>query len=153
MENKTYPRVQIIINADSNSDIQESIGWLSGAVHQSATEWPSESPAVKVLDEKPKNIEAKGTPPEDIIDEKPTKKTKSEKKVEKPEASKKVGAEKSNTISLDDLRKKMSAVLKSGKRDEAKALLAEFEAPKLGELSEDKYSDFNKGLDALLGGD
>lgn len=153
MDNKSYPRVQIIINADSNADIQESIGWLSGAVHQSATEWPSESPAVKVLDEKPKNIKAKGTPPEDIIAEKSTKKAKPEKTVEKPDASKKAEVEKSNTITLDDLRKKMSAVLKSGKRDEAKSLLAEFETPNLKELLEDKYSEFDKGLDALLGGD
>lgn len=153
MDNKSYPRVQIIINADSNEDIQESVKWLSGAVHQSATEWPSESPATKVDESQPKNIKAQGTPPTDIISEKSET---SKAKADKP-ASKKVKeettSEKSNTISLDDLRKKMSAVLKSGKRDEAKALLAEFEAPKLGELSEDKYSDFNKGLDALLGGD
>ena len=56
-------------------------------------------------------------------------------------------------VSLDDLRKKMSDVLKSGKRDEAKALLAEFGAPKLGELDEAKYADFSKGLDKLLGGE
>ena len=47
----------------------------------------------------------------------------------------------------------MSDVLKSGKRDEAKALLAEFGAPKLGELDEAKYADFSNGLDELLGGD
>lgn len=129
MENKTYLRVQIIINANSNAEIQESINWLKGAVHQSATEWPSESPVVKVLDEKPVHIEAKGTPPTNIISEK------------KEEASK---------VTLSDLRKKMSAVLKLNKRDEVKALLTEFEVPKLGELSEDKYEAFGKALDALL---
>ena len=71
-----------------------------------------------------------------------------EKKVSREEPAKP-----KNNISLDDLRKKMSEVLKSGKRDEAKALLAEFGAPKLGELDEAKYADFSKGLDELLGGD
>lgn len=131
MDNKTTPRVQIIINANSNAEIQESINWLKGAVHQSATEWPSESPVVKVLEEKPEHIEAKGTPPIDII---------SEKKEE-------------SKVTLSDLRKKMSAVLKLDKRAEAKALLTEFEVPKLGELSEEQYEAFGKALDALLEGD
>ena len=48
MSTKNYPRVQIIINADSNEEIQDSVSWLSGTVHQSATEWPSESPATKI---------------------------------------------------------------------------------------------------------
>ena len=141
MQNKNYPRVQIIINADSNADIQESVGWLSGAVHQSATEYPSESPATKVNDSQPAHIKAQGTPPTDIIAEK----SESDKKQEE-------STEKASAVTLDDLRKKMSAVLKSGQRDEAKALLAEFEAPKLGELAPEKYEAMNRKLDALLGG-
>ena len=55
MSTKNYPRVQIIINADSNEEIQDSVSWLSGTVKQSATEWPSESPATKVEKAAPKN--------------------------------------------------------------------------------------------------
>lgn len=146
MDNKNYPRVQIIINADSNKDIQESVKWLSGTVDQSATEWPSESPATKVKRDAPENIKAKGEAPDDILE-----KEAAPKKSKKVESSSKKDSE--PKITLDDLRKKMSAVLKNNKRDEAKALLAEFEAPKLGELATEKYADFNKGLDALLGGD
>lgn len=149
MTNKSYPRVQIIINADSNAEIQDAVGWLSGTVKQSATEWPSESPATKVEKAAHKNIKTEGTPPDDVIH------VKSEEVAKTTE--KKVTREKSDDVksgvSLDDLRKKMSEVLKSGKRDEAKALLAEFGAPKLGELGEAKFEDFSKGLAELLGGD
>ena len=149
MSTKNYPRVQIIINADSNEEIQDSVSWLSGTVKQSATEWPSESPATKIEKAAPKNINAEGTPPDDVIHVKSEEAAKAtEKKVSREEPAKP-----KNNISLDDLRKKMSEVLKSGKRDEAKALLAEFGAPKLGELDEAKYADFSKGLDELLGGD
>lgn len=149
MNNKSYPRVQIIINADSNAEIQDSVSWLSGAVKQSATEWPSESPAIKVEKATPKNIKTEGTPPDDVIHAKAEEVAKAtEKKMTREEPAKA-----SSDVSLDDLRKKMSEVLKSGKRDEAKALLAEFGAPKLGELDEAKYADFSKGLDELLGGE
>lgn len=149
MTSKSYPRVQIIINADSNEEIQDSVSWLSGTVHQSATEWPSESPATKIEKAEPKNIKTEGTPPDDVIHVKSREVAKStEKKVTREESAKP-----NNNISLDDLRKKMSDVLKSGKRDEAKALLAEFGAPKLGKLDEAKYADFSKGLDELLGGE
>ena len=67
MSTKNYPRVQIIINADSNEEIQDSVSWLSGTVKQSATEWPSESPATKVEKAAPKNIKTEGTPPDDVI--------------------------------------------------------------------------------------
>jgi hypothetical protein len=147
MSTKNYPRVQIIINADSNEEIQDSVSWLSGTVHQSATEWPSESPATKIEKAEPKNIKTEGTPPDDVIHEKPAAKKDTSAKKEVKKTPEKSG------VSLDDLRKKMSDVLKSGKRDEAKALLAEFGAPKLGELDEAKYADFSKGLDELLGGD
>ena len=149
MSTKNYPRVQIIINADSNEEIQDSVSWLSGTVKQSATEWPSESPATKVGKTEPKNIKTEGTPPDDVIHVKSEEATKATEKKGNLEES----AKPKNNISLDDLRKKMSDVLKSGKRDEAKALLAEFGAPKLGELDEAKYADFSKGLDELLGGD
>ena len=149
MSNKSYPRVQIIINADSNEEIQDSVSWLSGTVHQSATEWPSESPATKIEKAAPKNINAEGTPPDDVIHVKSEDIAKTtDKKVTREEP-----AEVKSDVSLDDLRKKMSEVLKSGKRDEGKALLAEFGAPKLGELDEAKYADFSKGLDELLGGE
>ena len=145
MSTKNSPRVQIIINADSNEEIQDSVSWLSGTVHQSATEWPSESPATKIEKAEPKNIKTEGTPPDDVIH---VKSKATEKKGTREESAKVKSG-----VSLDDLRKKMSDVLKSGKRDEAKALLAEFGAPKLGELDEAKYADFSKGLDELLGGD
>ena len=149
MSTKNYPRVQIIINADSNEEIQDSESWLSGTVKQSATEWPSESPATKIEKAAPKNINAEGTPPDDVIHVKSEDIAKTtDKKVTREEP-----AEVKSDVSLDDLRKKMSEVLKSGKRDEAKALLAEFGAPKLGELDEAKYADFSKGLDELLGGE
>ena len=149
MSTKNYPRVQIIINADSNEEIQDSVSWLSGTVKQSATEWPSESPATKIEKAAPKNINAEGTPPDDVIHVKSEDIAKTtDKKVTREEP-----AEVKSDVSLDDLRKKMSEVLKSGKRDEAKALLAEFGAPKLGELDEAKYADFSKGLDELPGGD
>lgn len=149
MQSKNYPRVQIIINADSNEEIQDSVNWLAGTVKQSATEWPSESPATKIEKAAPKNINAEGTPPDDVIHVKSEDIAKTtDKKVTREEP-----AEVKSDVSLDDLRKKMSEVLKSGKRDEAKALLAEFGAPKLGELDEAKYADFSKGLDELLGGE
>lgn len=149
MNNKSYPRVQIIINADSNAEIQDSVSWLSGTVKQSATEWPSESPATKIEKAASKNINAEGTPPDDVIHMKSDEVAEAtDKKVTREESAKVKSG-----VSLDDLRKKMSDVLKSGKRDEAKALLAEFGAPKLGELDESKYADFSKGLDELLGGD
>lgn len=149
MSTKNYPRVQIIINADSNEEIQDSVSWLSGTVKQSATEWPSESPATKIEKAAPKNINAEDTPPDDVIHVKSEDIAKTtDKKVTREEP-----AEVKSDVSLDDLRKKMSEVLKSGKRDEAKALLAEFGAPKLGELDEAKYADFSKGLDELLGGE
>lgn len=149
MSTKNYPRVQIIINADSNEEIQDSVSWLSGTIKQSATEWPSESPATKIEKAAPKNINAEGTPPDDVIHVKSEDIAKTtDKKVTREEP-----AEVKSDVSLDDLRKKMSEVLKSGKRDEAKALLAEFGAPKLGELDEAKYADFSKGLDELLGGE
>ena len=149
MSTKNYPRVQIIINADSNEEIQDSVSWLSGTVKQSATEWPSESPATKIEKAAPKNINAEGTPPDDVIHVKSEDIAKTtDKKVTREEP-----AEVKSDVSLDDLRKKMSEVLKSGKCDEAKALLAEFGAPKLGELDEAKYADFSKGLDELLGGE
>ena len=149
MQSKSYPRVQIIINADSNEEIQDSVSWLSGTVHQSATEWPSESPATKIEKSEPKNIKAEGEAPDDVIHVKSKEVAKATEKKGTREESAKV----KSGVSLDDLRKKMSDVLKSGKRDEAKALLAEFGAPKLGELDEAKYADFSKGLDELLGGD
>ena len=149
MTSKSYPRVQIIINADSNEEIQDSVSWLSGTVKQSATEWPSESPATKVEKAAPKNIKTEGTPPDDVIHVKSEEAAKATEK----KASREAPAKAKTNTSLDDLRKKMSEVLKSGKRDEAKALLAEFGAPKLGELDEAKYADFSKGLDELLGGD
>jgi hypothetical protein len=149
MTSKSYPRVQIIINADSNEEIQDSVSWLSGTVHQSATEWPSESPATKVEKAEPKNIKTEGTPPDDVIHVKSKEVAKATEKKGTREESAKV----KSGVSLDDLRKKMSDVLKSGKRDEAKALLAEFGAPKLGELDEAKYADFSNGLDKLLGGE
>jgi hypothetical protein len=148
MNNKSYPRVQIIINADSNAEIQDSVSWLSGTVKQSATEWPSESPATKIEKAASKNINAEGTPPDDVIHVKSEDIAKTtDKKVSRETPDKAPSG-----VSLDDLRKKMSDVLKSGKRDEAKALLAEFGSPKLGELDEAKYADFSKGLDELLGG-
>lgn len=140
MTSKSYPRVQIIINADSNEEIQDSVSWLSGTVKQSAT---------KVEKAAPKNIKTEGTPPDDVIHVKSKEVAKATEKKGTREESAKV----KSAVSLDDLRKKMSDVLKSGKRDEAKALLAEFGAPKLGELDEAKYADFSKGLDELLGGD
>lgn len=148
MQNKNYPRVQIIINADSNEEIQDSVSWLAGTVKQSATEWPSESPASKVEKAAPKNIKSEGEAPDDVIHEKPVAKKDTPAKKDAKKTP-----EKSEGIKLTDLQKKMSAVLKLNKRDDAKALLAEFETPNLKGLDEDKYADFDKRLDDLLGGD
>lgn len=154
MQNKSYPRVQIIINADSNEEIQQSVSWLNGTVQQSATEWPSESPATKVKKSSPKNIKTEGDAPDDVIHTQSDDNSKPEKADTKTtEKSDTKSVDKSDEVSLDDLRKKMSAVLKAGKRDEAKALLAEFDTPKLGELDPSKFVEFGKGLDKLLGGD
>ncbi|GAX46798.1 hypothetical protein [Pseudolactococcus reticulitermitis] len=149
MQNKNYPRVQIIINADTNEEIQESVKWLSNTVHQSATEWPSESPATKVANAKPSNIKAEGTPPDDVIHEKASEKPKP--KAVKKEVSK--ANDKAEGVTLYDLREKMGKIIKSGNRDGAKALLAAFDVPKLGELPPEKFADFDKGLDELSGGE
>lgn len=70
-----------------------------------------------------------------------------------PEKESKKEEEEENTeaeVSINDIKKTMSDVVKAGKRAEAKALLEEFGASKVSSLSEDQYSGFFEKLNKLL---
>lgn len=54
------------------------------------------------------------------------------------------------TVNLTDIKKSMSDVIKAGKKNEAKALLKEFEVARVSELSEDQYREFLGKLQDLL---
>lgn len=50
---------------------------------------------------------------------------------------------------LSEVRAKAAAVVKAGHKDALKALLAEFDAPKVPELPEDKWGAFYERLEAI----
>lgn len=77
--------------------------------------------------------------------------TKKEPEKESKKESKKEEEENTESeVSINDIKKTMSDVVKAGKRSEAKALLEEFGASKVSSLSEDQYSGFFEKLNKLL---
>lgn len=50
---------------------------------------------------------------------------------------------------LSELRAKAAALVKNGHRDEIKALLQQFNAPKVPELNPEDYDRFYEGLEAI----
>lgn len=69
---------------------------------------------------------------------------------EEPEPAAEAAPEKQGPAhTLTELRAKAAALVKNGHRDEIKALLQQFNAPKVPELKPEDYDRFFEGLEAI----
>lgn len=88
---------------------------------------------------------------ETVVTEKPKKVTKVEVKEEVKEevAEEPIQAKKEESLKLEDVRALAQKVAQSGKRDEIKDLLGEFNVNKVTDLEEADYQAFYEKLKAL----
>lgn len=79
----------------------------------------------------------------------PAQKVKSAEIPAKEEPKQKPAKKEAPDITLSQIREKASQLIKQEKREEVKALLAQFEVAKIPDLKESDYPEFLKGLEAL----
>lgn len=69
----------------------------------------------------------------------------------KPAGKAKAAEAEEETIDFDSLKAKITEVMNSKGKDEAKAILKKFKVEKLSDLPEAKFGKLNEALDAALG--
>lgn len=127
--------VDVIIHVNTTKDLKDALEMFNELARTNPA--PIEKMQDLQKESKKESINTKKEP-----EKEPEKESKKESKKEEENTE----AE----VSINDIKKTMSDVVKAGKRSEAKALLEEFGASKVSSLSEDQYSGFFEKLNKLL---